>query len=169
MALVLPGEVNVQGGIKHGIITSDAADYGRIIRQATDTAITITASTTTDVDTVDVTTPADHPNIGLSNNGAWGTIEWMWSAGGQAKGTLWGRDQDVLGVAVGQVIPSRDMTDSTTRKAKEEGHFEAYYNFYVNRYLALTPGIQFIWNPYGGDSESDAMIAVYSLRSHVDF
>lgn len=103
------------------------------------------------------------------------SLEYMWSAGAQAKGGFWGRANDVYGIAVGQVVPSGDMKDALlgssgdSRKANNESHFETYYNFYANKYLGITPSVQLIWDPYGSDAGSEEMISVYTVRAHVDF
>jgi len=55
------------------------------------------------------------------------------------------------------------------RDAKNETHFEVYYNFRVNKYLALSPSAQIILDPYGDDAGSEDLVAVYTLKSHVDF
>ena len=103
------------------------------------------------------------------------SLEYMWSTGFQVKGALWRREHDLFGVAIGQVIPSNDMEEAlensgaNSRKALPEGHAEVYYNFYANQYLAISPGVQFIWNPYGADNGGDDLISVYTVRTHVDF
>jgi high affinity Mn2+ porin len=101
------------------------------------------------------------------------SLEYMWSGGFQIKGKPWHRPYDFLGVAFGQAIASGDMKDSlkgtsNRRNARNESHFEAYYNFYMNKYLAVTPSVQLIFNPYGGDGDNDS-VQVYTLRTHVDF
>jgi len=54
--------------------------------------------------------------------------------------------------------------------AKDEGHFEAYYNYYVNEHLTLTPDIQVICSPYGKDATNgDDTIVVGGVRGQVDF
>lgn len=102
------------------------------------------------------------------------TLEAMWSAGCQIDGDLWGREHDFLGVAFGQVMPSMDMKgynqgSQDAREAKNETHFEAYYNWHVNKAFAVSPGVQLIWDGYGGDSGAKDVMAVFSLRTHVDF
>jgi carbohydrate-selective porin OprB len=60
------------------------------------------------------------------------SLEQSWSTGLQIKGELWGRENDILGLAIGQAIPSDDYKKAdTTRNARDEGHFEAYYNVYI--------------------------------------
>ena len=103
------------------------------------------------------------------------SLTYMWSTGVQVKGAPWGRKKDFCGFAVGQVLPSDDMknslvnTSQNRRNAKSESHFETYYNFHANKYLAITPGVQLIWDPYGADSGDKDMISVYTVRAHVDF
>ncbi|MBD3427272.1 MAG: hypothetical protein GF409_08655 [Candidatus Omnitrophica bacterium] len=103
------------------------------------------------------------------------TLEYMWSTGLQVKGHPWGRAHDFFGVAIGQVIPSQDMKSALSgmpdnrREAKSETHFEIYYNFFANKYLAISPGVQLIWDPYGGDAGGEGMVSVYTLRTHFDF
>ncbi len=103
------------------------------------------------------------------------SLEYMWSAGAQLNGTPWGREKDFCGIAVAQVFASDDMKDALAnatnnrREGKTEGHLEAYYNYHFNQYLAVSPSVQLIWNPYGGDSEGREVISVYTLRTHVDF
>jgi len=99
------------------------------------------------------------------------SLEQSWSMGLQFNGDIWGRNNDVLGLAIGQVMPSNKYKKSDPNlKAKDEGHFEAYYNYKVNPHLTLSPDIQIIWNPYGGDAQNgDDTITVLGLRGQVDF
>jgi hypothetical protein len=103
------------------------------------------------------------------------TLEYMWSTGLQVKGSPWGREHDFCGLGIGQVIPSKDMktalsgTGDNKRSAKSETHFEIYYSFFANKYLAISPGVQLIWDPYGGDAGGEGMVSVYTIRTHVDF
>lgn len=102
--------------------------------------------------------------------------EASWSGGFQMTGKYWNREDDVAAIAVGQVFPSRHYKDAGNG-GSAEGHFEAYYRMQVNKYLALTPDFQIIWNPRGINHEyqgnvfwgdSDA-IFVYGVRGQVDF
>jgi len=98
------------------------------------------------------------------------SLEHAWSTGLQLSGNLWNRGDDILAFAVGQAIPSQNYKDANTLNAKNEGHFETYYNYKVNDYLALTPDLQVIWNPYGDDATvGDDTIVVGGLRGQVDF
>ena len=104
-------------------------------------------------------------------NGDAFSLESAWSAGAQITGAGWGRENDVLGIAVGQLMPSDKYKDAGTNlSAKDEGHFEAYYNYYVNEHLTLTPDIQIICSPYGKDATNgDDTIVVGGVRGQVDF
>jgi len=97
-------------------------------------------------------------------------LEYDWSAGGQMIGKYWNREEDILAVAVGQVIPGKDYRD-VNEFDNAETHLEAYYSFKVNDHLTLTPDIQVIWEPNGGGTaagkDADA-IFVYGLRGQVD-
>ncbi|NCC62374.1 MAG: hypothetical protein EOM12_15855, partial [Verrucomicrobiae bacterium] len=54
------------------------------------------------------------------------SLEQAWSAGLQVEGKPWGRENDVLAFAVGQVIPSDDYKEANAGfQAKTEGHLEA--------------------------------------------
>jgi len=98
------------------------------------------------------------------------SLEYSWSTGLQFSGNIWGRDNDVFALAIGQAIPSSDYKNAGNLNAKSEGHFEAYYSYVVNDHLTLSPDIQVIWNPYGKDATTgDDIIIVGGLRGQVDF
>lgn len=103
-------------------------------------------------------------------SGADFSLEHSWSAGCRILGSLWGRDEDRLGLAAGMDMPSEDYKDSRNRKADNEGHFEAYYACRVNEHLTVSPDFQLIWDPYGNDvSDRDDTIYVFGTRAQVDF
>ncbi len=104
-------------------------------------------------------------------NGEDFSLERSWSAGIQLKGSSWNRPEDIIGVAIGQAMPSDDYKNAdSSRNANDESHFEAYYNYKVNTHLTLSPDLQIIWDPYGDDAinGSDAIV-VGGLRGQVDF
>ncbi len=83
-----------------------------------------------------------------------------WSAGLQLDGDLWRRPNDFIGLGFGQVFPGKNwriqgdsLSPSIIRNAAVEQHLELYYNFRVNKHLTLTPDLQWIWNPYGMDTD----------------
>lgn len=104
-------------------------------------------------------------------NGDSFSLEHAWSTGIQLKGTTWNRENDTLGIAIGQAAPSDKYKDAGSNlNAKDEGHLEIYYNYVMNERLTLTPDLQVIWNPYGKDaSNGDETIVVGGVRGQVDF
>lgn len=103
-------------------------------------------------------------------NGSDFSLEHSWSTGMQLSGSLWGRDEDVLGIAFGQIIPSGDYKEANDLKAKSEEHLEVYYSLKVNNHLTVSPDVQVIWDPYGGDATNgDNTIVVGGVRTQVDF
>ena len=104
-------------------------------------------------------TDTDGSNYSLSQS---------WSAGASLSGSWWHRDDDVLAIGVGQAIPSAKYRDATGLLARNELHIEAYYNFHVNKHLALSPDVQVIWNPFGKDSPADrGVVSVFGLRTQI--
>ncbi len=99
------------------------------------------------------------------------SLEHAWSVGLQLSGAIWNRDNDIFAIAYGQAIPSDDYKKAGTNlNAKSEGHLETYYSFVVNDHLALSPDVQVIWDPYGGDATNgNDTIVVGGLRAQVDF
>lgn len=97
-------------------------------------------------------------------------LQHTWSAGITVFGKLWHRDNDTFAMAVGKSY----MSDEYERKVlganfndDDEMHFEAYYRYQVNDYLALTPDIQMIWNPMSNDDLDHIMVV--AARAQVDF
>lgn len=98
------------------------------------------------------------------------SLEQSWSAGIQLKGKPWGREKDLLGFAIGQVMASDDYKKALDRKGKNEGHVELYYNIHFNNHIYLGPNFQYIQNPYGKDIyDNTDPVFVYSIRTHIDF
>lgn len=104
-------------------------------------------------------------------NGEDVSLEQSYSVGMQLVGSSWNRDDDVFGLAFGGVVPSDDYKKSNSAlKADTEHHLEAYYNYKVNEHLSISPDVQVIWDPYGGDAANgDKTIVVGGIRSQVDF
>jgi carbohydrate-selective porin OprB len=113
---------------------------------------------------------AYNPEI-TAADGSHYSLEQSWSAGFQVEGKPWGRENDVFAFAVGQVMPSDDYKKSNSSLlAKTEGHLEAYYRIYVNKYLSVSPDIQYIWNPFGKDiPDNTSGIFVGGMRAQLDF
>ena len=104
-------------------------------------------------------------------NGESFSLEHSYSVGMQIAGEPWGRDEDVFGIALGQLIPSGDYKDAGSNlKADPEGHIELYYSYKVNDHLTISPDVQIIMNPYGGDAvNGDKTIVIGGIRGQVNF
>ncbi len=106
----------------------------------------------------------------------YGAIEQSVSFGGQITGERWSRPNDVLGLAFGIAILNDDFEDYMEDNGKfvdpeddadDELHFEAYYSFYLNEYLSISPDFQIIDNPRG-DEDADT-IYIGGLRTQLSF
>jgi len=103
-------------------------------------------------------------------NGEDYSLEHSWSLGLQLSGSLWNREDDVLGLAYGLIYPSDEYKEAQNRAAKSEGHLELYYSYKVNDHFTLSPDLQVIWRPYGRDADNGTdAITVFGLRGQVDF
>jgi porin len=89
-------------------------------------------------------------------NGHRNDITAFWSFGFSYQGLLDGRDDDVLGVgfAHGTFSGSADATYTDDYEAV----VEMFYNACVTPQLYITPCVQYVMNPGGDDSVSDAVI-----------
>ena len=89
----------------------------------------------------------------------------FWSFGFQYQGLLDGRDDDVLGVGFAQGIFSNSA--DTTYTDDHENAIELYYNAQVAGWLNISPSVQYITNPGGDKTASDAV--VLGLRVQMTF
>lgn len=109
-----------------------------------------------------------NPNVYLNSEGF--SLRDSFSLGTQLKGCPWGRPDDILGFAFGQIFPSKKYKNVNSLQAKAESHFECYYSFKVNEHLTLSPDFQIIWRPYGKDAANgDGTIIVGGIRGQMDF
>jgi hypothetical protein len=98
----------------------------------------------------------------------------MWSVGGQLKDPCRLRRNDVMGVAIGQIYGSSKVkyinlgTDSNYKDGAET-QMELYYNFVANKYIILTPILQYLIKPQGGNAKINDNILVYGIKTHFDF
>jgi len=93
-------------------------------------------------------------------------IEDFWSVGGQYKGLIPGRDDDVVGVGVAQGILS-DRLDRTGVVPQKETVYELYYNVQVCPSTNLSCGYQIVDNPGGlggADRIGDANVLYVRLQ-----
>jgi porin len=89
----------------------------------------------------------------------------FWSFGFQYQGLIDGRDEDVLGIGFAQGIFS-DAADVSYTDDYENA-IELYYNAQVTGWLNISPSIQYVANPGGDQSRSDAI--VLGLRAQMNF
>jgi Carbohydrate-selective porin, OprB family. len=81
-----------------------------------------------------------------------------------------GQGNDACGIGCGIVKASDAYKQATGRSAKTEGHLEMYYRFACNEYLAISPDLQVITNPFGKDAPNgDSTIVVVGIRAQIDF
>jgi porin len=88
-------------------------------------------------------------------------IRHAWSIGGQYKGLVGGRGDDVLGIAWAQAF-TRDGSFS----APYEGVLEVYYRARLAPWLHVTPHVQYIANP--GSNDLDDAITL-GVRGQITF
>lgn len=84
-------------------------------------------------------------------------IEDFWSVGGQYRGLLPTRDNDVLGFGVAQGVLSERLR-LTGADPHRETALELYYSIQLLPWLTLTPDLQWILRP-GGENGRDAFVA----------
>ena len=83
-------------------------------------------------------------------------ISKFWSAGFQYQGLFEGRDDDVLGFGFAQGVFSNRA--SSTYTDDYENAFELYYSVGIMPWLNISPSIQYIANPGGDRTTSDAVV-----------
>ena len=88
-----------------------------------------------------------------------------WSLGFQYQGLIDGRDDDVLGVGYAQGVFSNKA--DTTFTDDYESVLEVYYNAQVTPWLSISPSVQYVANPGGDDTVSDAV--VFGVRAQMTF
>lgn len=96
-------------------------------------------------------------------NGNVNEIDNFWSVGGQYRGLIPRRDDDVLafGVAQGQLSEQLRLADMDPRR---ETVLECYYNIQLLPWLNLSPDFQWILRP-GGEDGRDAFVAGLRLQA----
>lgn len=95
-------------------------------------------------------------------------LSMSWSAGAQFGGSMWTRENDTAGIALGQLMQSSDFTDANPVKKDNETQTEMYYSFALNENFFITPSVQYISKPEGGNTANDDAF-VYGIRTHVSF
>ena len=98
-------------------------------------------------------------------NGKRNDIANFWSVGFQYQGLLDGRDNDALGIGFAQGVFSNSA--DTTYTDDYENALELYYSAAVTPWLHISPSIQYIANPGGSSTTSDAV--VLGVRAQITF
>lgn len=92
-----------------------------------------------------------------------------WSIGASFAGAMWSRDTDTVGLAVGQNMASSDWTDAENLKDDSETQVELYYKLGLNDNVALTPVLQYVSKPAGGNAVADDDIFTFGIRTQISF
>ncbi len=90
----------------------------------------------------------------------------LWNVGLQLSGSLWQRENDVIGIGYGQTLLTDDYREVTPHTSNEND-FEAYYKLVLHERFALTGDFQWIRNGQGNSQTND--IYIWGLRAQVDF
>lgn len=101
----------------------------------------------------------------------------VFTIGGQVVGNAWRRSNDVVGLAYGASHVSDKFKDATAQgiladvdyvaNASYEHYVEAYYRYWANKNLSISPHLQYIVNP-GGDEDKDNVL-IYGVRMQLTF
>ena len=90
------------------------------------------------------------------------------SGGVSLGGSLWGRGDDLVGLAYGVLFNNEDSTYfDAVADSEKETHLEVYYKFGFSDHFTLTPDLQLVTNA-GGDADTDP-ITVYGVRAQMNF
>jgi len=91
-------------------------------------------------------------------------VSGSWSLGAEISGISWHRPEDVLSMAWG--VAQINNRVPGLGGLKDEKHFEAYYRYSINDYIALSPDIQVIINQPRIDAST---LAIFGVRGQFDF
>lgn len=100
------------------------------------------------------------------------TFDHVVSVGGQLVGNLWRRGGDILGVAAGYTHASESyghvsqVLDEITVSGGET-YLEAYYSYFVDSGLRVSPDVQYVHRPGGIGKAGNVLL--YALRMQVNF
>ncbi len=87
-------------------------------------------------------------------------VDATWALGAEVNGVLWNRPDDALGLAYGAVMVNNRVAGLPNYD--DEEHFEAYYRYSVNEYIALSPNFQVI-------AYQPSTVYIFGLRAQFDF
>lgn len=101
-------------------------------------------------------------------------LSMSWSVGAIFNGSMWSRDNDTAGIAVGQILVSGDASDAAkianpNFKDDSETQAELFYSFAVSENVFISPAVQYINKPAGGNAATDDDAFVYGIRTHLSF
>ncbi len=96
-------------------------------------------------------------------------IEHFWSVGGQYKGIIPGRDDDVLGIGIAQGLLSNELGYYRGEHPRRETVIEMYYNIQAADWFSVSPDIQYILNPSGRSGDEGKDCLVLGIRVQMTF
>ncbi|MCX5695839.1 MAG: carbohydrate porin [Candidatus Omnitrophica bacterium] len=87
-------------------------------------------------------------------------IEYFWSCGAQVTEPFPGRKFDCLGIGVAQSIVGDDYREANgyDETWRAETMYEAYYSYYLNGCMALTPNLQVVTHPSVDKAEGTEIV-----------
>jgi len=100
------------------------------------------------------------------NATAGGVSALAWFTGAQMTGRYWNREDDVIAVAVGQIVPSGKYKDAGN-PGRAEGHIEMYYRYQLDKCISISPDFQIIWNPDGDEALRNNPVFTYGARINI--
>ncbi len=89
-------------------------------------------------------------------------IQCFWSAGAEYVGLVPGRDEDVAGMGFAIARLSADNSETVEDR---EAVMELYYSLRLTGWLAVTPSLQYVWNPGGVNGTGDACVLGLRLQA----
>jgi len=95
-------------------------------------------------------------------------LEHTWSAGIGVSGRFLGRKEDSLGLAYGRAVIGKDwksLDSLTGMDSGSEHRFEAYYRIKANKYLNISPNLQWAKNPNG--DKGNGSVWAFGIRTYL--
>ncbi len=92
------------------------------------------------------------------------------SSGAAVSGSLWKRDNDILGLAYGRAFLTDHRRDDLRNSGSDPGdeeHYEVYYSFMFNEHVTITPDIQVVNSAQG--NKDFKTIVIGGVRGQVTF
>ena len=93
-------------------------------------------------------------------------VDSTWAFGIEMNGLLWDRQGDALGLAYGEARVNKRVTSPPPPHTTSEKHFEAYYRYRVNDYIAVSPNLQVVTDQPRTDPST---VTIFGLRGQFDF